>query len=65
MEIIIKCDCSNEITIPARAYKYTKFKDYLKTRQFHFGTIEIKNGALKEFKIESDMCKRQITLGID
>lgn len=65
MEIIIKCDCDNEITIPAPAGKYTQFKDYLKTRQFHFGTTEIKNGALKEFKIECNMCKRQITLGID
>ena len=48
MEIIIKCDCGNEITIPAPAGKYTQFRDYLETKQFHFGKTEIKNGELKE-----------------
>ena len=65
MEIIIKCDCGNEITIPAPSGKYTQFRDYLETKQFHFGKTEIKNGELKEFKLECDKCKRQITLGVD
>ena len=65
MQIIIKCDCGNEITIPAPAGKYTQFRDYLGTKQFHFGNTEIKNGELKEFKIECDKCKCQITLGVD
>ena len=30
MNIIIKCDCGNEITVPAPAGKYTQFRDYLK-----------------------------------
>ena len=51
MQIIIKCDCGNEITIPAPAGKYTQLRDYLETKQFHFGKAEIKNGELKEFKI--------------
>ena len=38
---------------------------YLETKQFHFGKTEIKNGELKEFKLECDKCKRQITLGVD
>lgn len=65
MNIIIKCDCGNEIIIPAPAGKYTQFRDWLKTKQFHFGKAEIKNGELKEFKLECDKCKTQITLGVD
>lgn len=65
MNIIIKCDCGNEITIPAPSGKYTQFRDYLETKLFHFGKTEIKNGELKEFKLECDKCKRQITLGVD
>ena len=65
MQIIIKCDCGNEITIPAPSGKYTQFRDYLETKQFHFGKAEIKNGELKEFKLECDKCKRQIILGVD
>ena len=64
MEIKIKCDCGNEITIPTPAGKYTQFRDYLETKPFHFGKAEIKSGALKEFKVECDKCKRQITLGV-
>ena len=45
--------------------KYTQFRDYLETKQFHFGKAEIKNGELKEFKFECDKCKRHIILGID
>lgn len=65
MNIIIKCDCGNEIIIPAPAGKYTQFRDWLEIRQFHFGKAEIKNGELEEFKLECDKCKRQITLGVD
>lgn len=65
MKITIKCDCGNEVIIPAPAGKYTQFRDYLTTKQFRFGATEIKNGALKEFKIECDVCKKQITLGVD
>ena len=65
MEIIIKCDCGNEITIPAPVGKYTQFRDYLETKQFHFGKTVIKNGEINEFKVECDKCKRQITLGVD
>lgn len=65
MQIIIKCDCGNEITLTAPAGKYTQFRDWLETKQFHFGKAEIKNGELKEFKLECDKCKRQITLGVD
>lgn len=57
MNIIIKCDCGNEITIPAPAGKYTQFRDWLETKQFHFGKTEIKNGELKKFKLECDKCK--------
>lgn len=65
MQISIKCDCGNEITIPASAGKYTQFRDWLETKQFHFGKAEIENGELKEFKLECDKCKRQIILGVD
>ena len=65
MEIIIKCDCGNEITIPAPAGKYTQFRDYLETQKFHLCKAEIKNGELKEFMIECDKCRRYITLGVD
>lgn len=65
MQIIIKCDCGNEITIPALAGKHTQFRDWLETKQFHFGKAEIKNRELKGFKLECDKCKRQITLGVD
>ena len=65
MIITIKCDCGNEVVIPASAGKYTQFRDYLETKQFHFGATEIKNGVLKEFKIECDVCKKQIILGVD
>lgn len=65
MDIIIKCECGNELTIPAPSGKYTQFRDYLETKHFHFGRTEIKNGTLKEFKIDCEACKRQITLGVD
>ena len=65
MQIIIRCDCGNEITIPAPAGKYTQFRDYLETKRFHFGKTEIKAGALKEFKIECDVCKKHVILGVD
>ena len=65
MKIIIKCDCGNEITITAPAGKYTQLRDCLESKQFYFGKAEIKNGELKEFKIECDRCKKQITLGVD
>lgn len=65
MEITIKCDCGNEVIISAPAGKCTQFRDYLETKQFLFGKTEIKNGELKEFKLECDKCKRQITLGVD
>lgn len=65
MQIVIKCDCGNKVIIPAPAGKYTQFRDYLETKQFYFGKIEIKNGELKEFKLECDKCKRQIALGVD
>lgn len=65
MKITIKCDCGNEVIIPAPAGKYTQFRDYLATKQFRFGATETKNDILKKFKIEYDMRKRQITLGVD
>ena len=37
MNIIIKCDCGNEITVPAPAGKYTQFRDFLfKNKTFPF-----------------------------
>ena len=65
MQIIIKCDCGNEVVIPTTAKKYTQFRDFLENKRFRFGPSEIKNGVLKEFKIECDVCKRYITLGVD
>lgn len=65
MQIIIKCDCGNEISISAPAGKYTQIRDNLETKQFHFGKAEINNGELKNFKVECDKCKRQIILGVD
>lgn len=65
MEIAINCDCGNEVIISAPIGKYTQFKDYLESKQFRFGSTEIKNGVLKKFKIECDACRRQITLGVD
>ena len=65
MKVMIKCDCGNEITITAPAGKYTQFRDYLETKQFHFGKTETKNRELKEFKVECGKCKKQIMLGVD
>lgn len=65
MIIMIKCDCGNEVIIPAHAGKYTQFRDNLAAKKFRFGSTEIKNEVLKEFKIECDVCRKQITLGVD
>ena len=65
MKITINCDCGNEVIVPTPIGKYTQFRDYLESKQFRFGSTEIKNGVLKEFKIECDVCHRQITLGVD
>lgn len=62
---IIKCDRGNEITIPMPTGKYTQFRDYLETKQFHFSKADIKNGELKKFKVECDKCKRHIIVGVD
>ena len=47
MKIIIKCDCGNEITITAPAGKYTQFRDYLETKQFHFSKTETKKQRIE------------------
>ena len=65
MKITIKCDCGNEVIIPTPAGKYTQFRDYLATKQFRLGVIEVKSGVLNELKIECDNCKQSITLGVD
>ena len=65
MIITIKCDCGNEVIIPAPAGKYTQFRDNLAAKKFHFGATKIKNEVLKEIIIECDMCRKQITLGVD
>lgn len=65
MKITVKCDCGNEVIIPALAGKYTQFRDYLKTKQFRLSESKIQDGALKEFTIVCDVCKMHIILGID
>lgn len=65
MQIIITCECGNKAVIPATAKKYTQFRDFLEREGFYLCSPEIKNGVLKEFKIECGACKRYIVLGID
>ncbi len=42
MQIIIQCDCGNKIAIPTPSGEYTQFRDYLETKQFHFGKTELR-----------------------
>lgn len=65
MRIMAKCDCGNEVNIPAPSGKYTQFRDNLETKHFLLDTTESKNGIVKEIKIECTVCKRRITLGTD
>lgn len=65
MQISIKCDCGNEVFITAQASKYTQLRDCLDRNHFHFGSVEIKSGTLKEFQIQCNICKRWITLAVD
>ena len=65
MNIKIECDCGNKITIPAPSKKYTQFRDWLETQQFHFGKAKIKNNELKEIRIECNKCKTWIDLSVD
>lgn len=65
MEIIIKCDCGNKITIPAYPRKYTQFTDHLATQQFYLTKTVIKNNDIKEFQIICNKCKTWICLGVD
>lgn len=64
MQIIFKCDCGNEVAIPAPAGKYTQLRDYLETKQFQLGDVVVENNILKELNIKCKKCKKQITLGI-
>ena len=65
MQIIIKCDCGNDAVVPVQEGKYAQLRDHLNAKQFRLTSFEIKNGTLREFKIECDKCKRYITLGVD
>ena len=65
MTITVECDCGNEVIIPALAGKRTQFRDYLKTKQFRLGDSKIQDGALKEFTVVCDVCKKYIILGVD
>ena len=65
MQILIKCDCGNEVYISAKTGKCTQLRDCLDRNKFHFSPVESKSGALKELQIQCNVCKQWITLGVD
>lgn len=65
MQIIIKCDCGNMVTISALNNKITQFRDCLEKKGFHYLDEKITNGEVKELRIFCKQCKSWIDLGVD
>lgn len=64
MNIILKCDCGNEVSIPALLRKMVMIRDNLQNK-FDIINIKIKNNNLKEIEIQCKKCKEWITLNFD
>lgn len=49
MELMIKCECGNSISLSAPAKKYLQLRDNLESEQFRYDGAEITDGKVKEF----------------
>ena len=65
MQIIIKCDCGNMVTISALNNKITQFRDCLEKNDFRYLDGKITGGKVKELRIFCNQCKSWIDLGVD
>lgn len=65
MELMIKCECGNSISLSAPAKKYLQLRDNLEPEQFRYAGAEITEGKVKEFRICCDRCRNWIVLGVD
>lgn len=64
MNIIIKCDCGNEVSTPVLSRKMVMIRDNLQNK-FDIINIKIENNNLKEIEIQCKKCKEWITLNFD
>lgn len=64
MNIIIKCDCGNEISIPVSSRKMIMIRDNLKNK-FDIINVQVENNNLKEIEIECRKCKEWLTLNFN
>lgn len=64
MNIILKCDCGNEVSIPALSSKMVMMRDNLQNR-FDIINVKVENNSLKEIEIQCRKCKEWITLNFD
>ena len=64
MNIILKCDCGNEVSIPALSRKMVMIRNNLQNK-FDIINIKIENNNLKEIEIQCKKCKEWITLNFD
>ena len=64
MNIILKCDCGNEVSIPALSSKMVMMRDNLQNR-FDIINVKVENNSLKEIEIQYRKCKEWITLNFD
>ena len=64
MNIILKCDCGNEVSIKELKRKMVMIRDNLQNK-FDIINIKIKNNNLKEIEIQCKKCKEWITLNFD
>ncbi|MBQ3596184.1 MAG: hypothetical protein II988_00020 [Clostridia bacterium] len=64
MNIKIKCDCGNDISIPASSRKLVMIRDYLQNK-FEIINVKVENNRLKEIEIQCRNCNEWITLNFD
>lgn len=64
MNITIKCDCCNEISVPVSSRKIVMIRDNLQNK-FDIINVNFENNKLKEIEIQCKKCKQWITLNFD
>ena len=64
MDIIIKCDCGNDISIPVLSRKLIMIRENLQ-KKFEIINVKVENNRLKEIEIRCRNCNEWITLNFD
>ena len=64
MKLTVECECGNKVAMNAPAKKHLQMRDNLETKQFHFDSLEVKDGKVQVVRIKCDNYGDWITVGL-